>query len=77
MTHLTPNGRRYCKNLTDYPKDSATGFNIGLNVPLLVSHRHFSHLMMIYPLRVLKPDNVENRKLIEKSLAISGSLQAL
>jgi hypothetical protein len=40
-----------------------------LDVPLLVSHRHFSHLMMIYPLRVLKPDNAENRKLIEQSLS--------
>jgi hypothetical protein len=66
-------------NLTDYPKDDATGFNIGLNVPLLVSHRHYAHLMMIYPLRVFKPDNPENRKLIEKSLAhwtgLEGALE--
>jgi hypothetical protein len=61
--------KKILQNLTDYPKDEATGFTIGLNVPLLVSHRHFSHLMMIYPLRVLKPDNAANRKLIEKSLA--------
>jgi hypothetical protein len=66
-------------NLADYPKDDATGFNIGLNVPLLVSHRHYAHLMMIYPLRVFKPDNAENTKLIEKSLShwtgLKGALE--
>ncbi|HZH67006.1 MAG TPA: hypothetical protein VEY10_19105 [Flavisolibacter sp.] len=66
-------------NLADYPRDSATGLNIGLNLPLQVSHRHFSHLMMIYPLRVLKPDNAANRKLTEQSLShwtgLKGALQ--
>ena len=66
---LAAEWKNILQNLTDYPKDEATGFTIGLNVPLLVSHRHFSHLMMVYPLRVLKSDNAETRKLIEKSLA--------
>jgi hypothetical protein len=66
-------------NLADYPRDSTTGLNIGLNIPLLLSHRHFSHLLMIYPLRVMKPDNPANRKLIEKSLShwtgLKGALE--
>jgi hypothetical protein len=70
---------KHLQNLTDYSKDDATGFNIGLNVPLLVSHRHYAHLMMIYPLRVFKPDNAENTKLIEKSLShwtgLKGALE--
>jgi hypothetical protein len=66
---LAAEWKNILENLTDYPQDEATGLNIGLNVPLQVSHRHFSHLMMIYPLRVMKPDNAENKKLIEKSLS--------
>jgi hypothetical protein len=76
---LAAEWKKILLNLVDYPKDSATGFNIGFNLPLLVSHRHFSHLMMIYPLRIFKPDNAENRKLIEKSLAhwtgLKGALE--
>jgi hypothetical protein len=76
---LAAEWKKILLNLTDYPKDSATGLNIGLNVPLLVSHRHYSHLLMIYPLRILKPDNAENKKLIEQSLShwtgLKGALQ--
>jgi hypothetical protein len=66
---LAAEWKKIQQNLTDYPQDSATGLNIGLHVPLLVSHRHYSHLLMIYPLRVLKPDNAENKQLIEQSLS--------
>ncbi len=55
-------------NLTNFPQD-ATGLKIGANEPLKKSNGTYSHLLMIYPLRVLKPDNAENQKLIEKSLA--------
>jgi hypothetical protein len=55
-------------NLTDFPKDS-TGLKIGSNEPLKKSNGTYAHLLMIYPLRVLKPDNAENKKLIEKSLS--------
>ena len=57
------------QNLTDYPQDSTRGLHIGLNMPLKESHRHYSHLLMIYPLRILRPDNESNKELIEKSLA--------
>ncbi len=35
--------------LVDYPKNT-NGFMIGSNQPYEKSHRHFSHLLMIYPL---------------------------
>gem|GEM_PF-396474 len=46
-----------------------TGFLIGKDVPLDVSHRHFSHLLMIYPLKLLSPDDSADRQKIITSLA--------
>ena len=31
----------------------ATGYLIGRDQPLAVSHRHFSHLLMVYPLHLV------------------------
>ena len=39
--------------LTPYPTDASTGFTIGAGVELAHGHRHFSHLMMIFPLKQL------------------------
>jgi hypothetical protein len=76
---LATEWKNILRNLTDYPRDTATGLKIGANKQLEESHRHYAHLMMVYPLRVLKPDNAENRKLIEKSLAhwtgLKGALE--
>jgi hypothetical protein len=66
---LAAEWKKILQNLTDYPKDSATGLNVALSVPFLKPHRTYSHLLMIYPLRVFKPDNAENKSLIEKSLS--------
>ena len=64
--------------LVEYQHDS-TGLTIGRNTPLAFSHRHYSHLLMIYPLQTLKPSDSEKRGLIEKSLrhwtGMEGSLQ--
>ncbi|MDX2188229.1 MAG: hypothetical protein SFY32_00065 [Bacteroidota bacterium] len=54
-------------NLTGYPTGQY-GFKIGKDVDLLESHRHFSHLMMIYPLKNINPKIKENKKIIEQSL---------
>ena len=35
---------------------------------LLESHRHFSHLMAIHPLRLLSYDRPEDRKIIDASI---------
>jgi alpha-L-fucosidase 2 len=52
--------------LTDYPIDE-NGLRIGADLPA-APHRHFSHLLMIYPLYLMNWDNVSSRPLIEKSI---------
>ncbi len=73
-----PQYREVLAKLAPYPR-GANGLDIGLNVPLAESHRHFSHLLMIYPLSLLTPDAPADRALIEKSLAhwigFEGALQ--
>lgn len=55
------------QNLTDYPTDS-TGFMVGKDLPLNLSHRHYSHLLMIYPLYDINIEQVGGREIIERSL---------
>jgi alpha-L-fucosidase 2 len=66
------------KNLTDYPTDSS-GLRIGSDVAFSQSHRHYSHLLMIYPLHLMNWEQTEKRKLIKKSLlhwhSFEGALQ--
>ncbi|TWU54322.1 hypothetical protein Poly51_30390 [Rubripirellula tenax] len=45
-----------------------TGRAVGGDVWLTGGHRHWSHLMAIYPLRTLTPDLQQDRDLIERSL---------
>src|SRR5262249_41200873 len=44
------------------------GLKISASVPFEKSHRHYSHLLMIYPLYGMNWDQPENRELITKSL---------
>ena len=64
--------------LTPYPV-GPDGYLIGRDQPLDQSHRHFSHLFMVYPLRLVAGANAEERALIERSLAhwigFEGALQ--
>jgi alpha-L-fucosidase 2 len=64
--------------LTPYPV-GPTGYLIGRGQPLDQSHRHFSHLLMVYPLRLVTGANAADKALIEKSLAhwigFEGALQ--
>lgn len=55
------------KNLVAYPQDE-NGLRIAADVPFSQSHRHYSHLLMVYPLYLLNWDQEENRDLISKSL---------
>ncbi|MEP2775272.1 MAG: glycoside hydrolase family 95-like protein [Luteolibacter sp.] len=48
--------------------DEETGRMIGRNVKLTGGHRHWSHLLAIYPLRTLTPETPNDRELIERSL---------
>jgi hypothetical protein len=64
--------------LTPYPV-GPTGYLIGRGRPLDESHRHFSHMLMVYPLRLVTGAQPADRALIEKSLAhwigFEGALQ--
>ncbi|ANI90611.1 hypothetical protein A9P82_04325 [Arachidicoccus ginsenosidimutans] len=62
------------QSLTPYPADS-TGLRIGRDVAFAQSHRHYSHLLMIYPLHLLNWDNENERSLIAKSLEHWHSLK--
>ncbi|AKC83888.1 hypothetical protein IMCC26134_03575 [Verrucomicrobia bacterium IMCC26134] len=53
--------------LTPYPTDQ-NGLMISALVPFAESHRHYSHLLMIYPLYLMTPEQPENRELVIKSL---------
>lgn len=55
------------KRLTPYPQD-ANGLMISASVPFAQSHRHYSHLLMIYPLYTMTPEQPEHRALVVKSL---------
>ncbi|WP_433508963.1 glycosyl hydrolase family 95 catalytic domain-containing protein [Nonomuraea sp. CA-143628] len=53
--------------LVSYPTDT-NGYMIGGSTPYAQSHRHYSHLLMIYPLYLVNWDQTGNRSLIEKSI---------
>ena len=46
----------------------SNGRMIGRGVPLSGGHRHWSHLMAVYPLRTLTPESDADRKLIQQSV---------
>lgn len=58
--------RRLLTMLVDYPVDN-NGLMIGSDQAVAESHRHFSHLLPLYPLYVLDPDNANDRELLLRS----------
>lgn len=54
-------------DLIPFPVDG-NGLMIGSNQSFDKGHRHYSHLIGLYPLFQLSPDSPEDRKLVEKSL---------
>jgi alpha-L-fucosidase 2 len=75
---LAPAWRDILAKLVDYPVD-ANGFMIGAGVPFAKSHRHYSHLLMVYPLYDVTWEQPQHRAVIEKSLdhwvSFEGALQ--
>ena len=53
--------------LADFRIDE-NGFMVAAEVPFAKSHRHYSHLLMIYPLCLVNVDQPENRELIARSV---------
>ncbi|GHG88833.1 glycosyl hydrolase family 95 catalytic domain-containing protein [Streptomyces lanatus] len=73
-----PRWREVLARRTAYPTD-ANGFMIGADLPFAKSHRHYSHLLAVYPLYELTGRTPDERALIERSLAhwvgFEGALQ--
>ncbi len=75
---LAPVWKDVLNNLVPYPSDEG-GLRIGRDVAFNQSHRHYSHMLMIYPLHLMNWDQEEDRSLIKKSLehwhSFKGALQ--
>ena len=75
---LAPKWEEILQSLTPYPTDE-NGLRIGKDVAFAKSHRHYSHLLMIYPLHLMTWADTANRQLIKKSLqhwhGMPGALQ--
>ncbi|WP_455674394.1 glycosyl hydrolase family 95 catalytic domain-containing protein [Phocaeicola sp.] len=65
---LIPRWQSTLAELTPYPVDAADGLLIGRDVPYTFSHRHYSHLLAIYPLYLINNEQPGSRELIENSL---------
>jgi alpha-L-fucosidase 2 len=63
-----PMWRDMAARLTPYPTDEATGFLVGDGMPLEHGHRHFSHLLMLFPLKLLDLTDAAQKAVAEKSL---------
>lgn len=62
-----PEWERVLRDLVAYPKNE-NGFMVGANQAFEQSHRHWSHLLMVWPLQQLTLEQPENRALVEKTL---------
>ncbi|GGR96941.1 hypothetical protein GCM10010252_39490 [Streptomyces aureoverticillatus] len=75
---LAPRWREVLARRVAYPTD-ANGYMIGADIPFAKSHRHYSHLLAVYPLYEVTGRTPAERALIEKSLAhwvgFEGALQ--
>ncbi|MDR2980709.1 MAG: hypothetical protein LBV12_00515 [Puniceicoccales bacterium] len=75
---LTPQWKDILANLVDYPVDK-NGYMIGRGVPFKNSHRHYSHLFMVYPLHLVDTSKPEEVALADKSIrhwhSLKGGLQ--
>lgn len=64
---LIPQWNNILQKLTDYPQDE-TGMMIGKDTPYARSHRHYSHLLMFYPLYLLNTEQPGSKELMERSV---------
>lgn len=65
---LVETWRRVQKTLVPTYRDAETGIMVGRDMPLKGPHRHWSHLISIYPLMTLTPEAPSDRALIRRSL---------
>ncbi|GHT44627.1 hypothetical protein AGMMS49965_20630 [Bacteroidia bacterium] len=68
----------FLAHLTPYPTDE-NGYKISATMPFATSHRHYSHLLMIYPLYTVNWEQPAHRDIITRSLnhwqSLKGALQ--
>ncbi|MCL1678581.1 hypothetical protein M2T92_06070 [Elizabethkingia miricola] len=64
---LYPQWQDILQNLIPFPTNEG-GYMIAQDVPYSESHRHYSHLLMIYPFYEINWDQTENHNIIEKSI---------
>lgn len=64
---LIPTWQHVLDRLTDYPQDE-NGLLIGKDMPYAFSHRHYSHLLMLYPLYLINNEQEGAKELAEKSV---------
>jgi alpha-L-fucosidase 2 len=64
---IVPECREVLAQLVPYEVDS-TGFMVGKNMEFAKSHRHWSHMFMVYPFHEYSFDNPQQAPLIQKSL---------
>ncbi|MGH0001956.1 glycosyl hydrolase family 95 catalytic domain-containing protein [Pseudovibrio ascidiaceicola] len=54
--------------LVDFPYSEETGYLIGDDVALTDAHRHYSHLLMVYPFYLCNMDQPDEKERIRKSV---------
>lgn len=64
---LIPEWRKIIVDLVEYPQDE-TGYMIGAGLPLKDSQRHYSHLLMVYPLCLVNREQPAAAELVERSV---------
>ena len=65
---LAPRWRDVCARLADWPCDSS-GMMIGRDMPYARSHRHYSHLLMFFPLYLLNAEQPGAKELMMRSVS--------
>lgn len=70
VTPDAPEAARWRETLADLTPfvTGPDGLMIGKDQPVEMSHRHFSHLLALYPLFQLNPDNAADRDLVDRSV---------
>lgn len=64
------------KRLVPYHRDPQTGVLIGDGVPLAESHRHFSHLLWLYPLQEARWDRPGDRDVMRRTFDHWASMRS-
>lgn len=64
---MIPRWQDVIEKLVPFPQDE-TGLLIGKGIPLTKSHRHFSHLMAIFPLHLINMEDESSRELAKRSV---------